>query len=207
MSSQFLEVTSPAQHLHRRGFHLHCSSLPVDETTIRRGVPVTTVPRTLLDLASVLPANQLERAFHEAQEHLLTDSLSLPDLIARYPGRAGAPAIKRLLDSTAPHTKSELEDLFLAFVARYELPTPRVNALLRVGDEAYECDCLWREQCLIVELDGRAWHDTSLAFERDRARDRRLAAAGWRVIRVTWHQLQQDASPLAADLRAILARS
>jgi hypothetical protein len=169
--------------VHRRGSRLHCSSLPADEITIRRGIPVTTVPRTLLDLATVLPANQLQRAFHEAEEHLLPDPLSLPDLLARHPGRHGTPAIRALLEATA-----------------------EVSAWLHVRGRSFECDFLWRDTRLIAELDGRAWHDTALAFERDRARDRRLAARGWRVIRLTWRQLQRDATALAAGLRTVLHR-
>jgi very-short-patch-repair endonuclease len=65
---------------------------------------------------------------------------------------------------------------------------------------------LWRYQGLVVELDGHAFHGTRAAFEADRARDRSLHAAGWRVIRVTWHQLQADVQLLAQDLQAVLTR-
>jgi very-short-patch-repair endonuclease len=68
----------------------------------------------------------------------------------------------------------------------------------------FECDCVWREQRVAVELDSRTVHDTSAAFERDRARDRALQAAGWRVVRVTWRQLHGEPDGLAADLRRIL---
>jgi very-short-patch-repair endonuclease len=67
-----------------------------------------------------------------------------------------------------------------------------------------ECDCVWRPQRLIVELDGRATHDTAAAFERDRARDRLLQAAGWRVVRITWRQLHHDEDRIFADLRELL---
>jgi very-short-patch-repair endonuclease len=59
----------------------------------------------------------------------------------------------------------------------------------------------------VVELDGRTVHDTAAAFERDRARDRRLHAAGWRVVRITWRQLREEPEALAADLRAVLGRA
>jgi uncharacterized protein DUF559 len=171
-----------------------------------RGIPVTTVPRTLLDLAAVLPKHKLERAFHEAEENLLTDPLSLPDLLVRYPRRDGTPAIRGLLETGAEITRSDLEADFRAFVAEWGLPRPELNAWLQIQGQWLECDCLWRQQRLIVELDSRSFHDTAAAFEGDRARDRRLSAAGWRVIRVTWRQLQRDASGVAADLRTILHR-
>jgi very-short-patch-repair endonuclease len=58
----------------------------------------------------------------------------------------------------------------------------------------------------MVELDGFATDGTGQAFERDRARDRALQAAGWRVIRVTWRQLHEDRL-LARDLKAVLDAS
>jgi very-short-patch-repair endonuclease len=71
----------------------------------------------------------------------------------------------------------------------------------------FEVDCLWREARLVVELDGRATHDTRAAFERDRLRDRMLQVAGWRVIRITWRQLQDSPAEVAADLLTLLGPS
>ena len=72
--------------------------------------------------------------------------------------------------------------------------------------EGYEVDCVWPEQRVIVELDGHATHSPAYAFEADRARDRRLEAAGWRVIRLTWRQLEQEEDLVEADLRRLLLR-
>jgi very-short-patch-repair endonuclease len=68
----------------------------------------------------------------------------------------------------------------------------------------YEVDCLWRRQQVVVELDGRDVHDTRHAFEADRARDRALQAAGYRVVRITWRQLRDEPAAVATDLRALL---
>jgi len=100
--------------------------------------------------------------------------------------------------------RSELERRFLALIARADLPQPETGVLIEVGGQLLECDCLWREQRLIVELDGRRYHDTALAFERDRARDRLLAAAGWQVVRVTWNQMRNEPDRLLSDLRQLL---
>jgi hypothetical protein len=205
MPSRYLEVTAPTRRS-RPGIRIHYASLPPDEITTVRGIPVTTVPRTLLDLAAVLPKHKLERAFHEAEENLLTDPPSLPVLLDRYPGQQGTPAIRALLVAGAEVTRSELEARFRTFIAEFGLQPPELNVWLLVDGSWFECDCLWRRERLVVELDGRAFHGTAAAFERDRARDRRLSAAGWRVIRVTWRQLQLDASEVAADLRSILHR-
>jgi hypothetical protein len=181
-----IEVTAPHRRASRLGSIVHRSSLlPADERTVVDGIPVTTVPRTLFDLAAVLPRRQAERAVEEAEVQGLTDELSLPDLVARYPGRRGARTIRRLLErgNIGLHvTRSELERRFLELIMAVGLPPPALNALA----EGFECDVVWREQRVIAELDGRSTHDTGTAFERDRRRDRVLAAAGWRVIRVTW---------------------
>jgi hypothetical protein len=203
--SAFLEVTVPRQR-RRPGIRIHRCVLPRDEITIVRGIPVTTLSRTLLDLATVLPKSQAERAMNEAEARGLTDSLSLPDLLERYPSRPGTPTIRAILATGARVTRSELEARFLAFVDAHGFPPPAANAWLSVHGNWIECDCVWRAQRLVVELDGRAVHDTTAAFERDRARDRRLHAAGWRVVRVTWRQLRDEPEVLATDLRALLSR-
>jgi very-short-patch-repair endonuclease len=78
---------------------------------------------------------------------------------------------------------------------------------MRVGASAIEADCVWPESRVIVELDSRTFHETPTAFERDRARDRALAAHGWTTIRVTWRQLHRDELQLARDLRSLLRRT
>jgi very-short-patch-repair endonuclease len=80
-----------------------------------------------------------------------------------------------------------------------------VNEWLHIGGELIQADCVWPGQRLIVEVDGRAWHDTAAAFERDRRRDRRCAAAGWRVVRVTEKALTDDRERLERELRALLS--
>jgi hypothetical protein len=194
-----VEVTARRQRS-RPGICVYVSQLPDDEITSVQAIPVTGLSRTLLDLATVLPAHKLERAFNEAEVQRLTDSLTLPDLISRYPNRKGVASIRAILDTGPAFTRSELEARFVAFVREAALPCPLLNADL----QGFECDCVWPEHRLIVELDGYAVHRTSAAFERDRARDRALTASGWRVIRVTWRQLENNAAALARDLRSIL---
>ena len=100
--------------------------------------------------------------------------------------------------------RSELEERFHAFLTDHRLPRPEANATIRIGDRSIECDFAWRARSLIAELDGHAFHATTAAYERDRARDRALSVAGWRVVRITWRQLHHDAVALAADLRSLL---
>jgi very-short-patch-repair endonuclease len=132
----------------------------------------------------------------------LASLTSLGDLVARYPGRPGVPASRAL---TITPTLSELENRFLSLLAAENLPRPLVNAEIQLprGRKA-EPDFTWRDHRLIVELDGYETHATRQAFERDRARDRALQSAGWRVLRITWRQLHDTPSDIAAELRTVL---
>jgi hypothetical protein len=203
--SAALELTSAGDRRGREGFTVHHLPLPPDEVTSVRGIPVTTVPRTLFDLAAVLPKSQVERAINQAEIRRLMDPLSLADLVDRHPGRKGITMIKAILEDGAPITRSELEVRFLSFLKKAGLPRPEVNVPLLVAGRWIECDCVWRDRGVIVELDGLAAHGTAAAFERDRARDRMLHARGWRSVRITWRQLHREPEAVAYDLKTLLS--
>jgi very-short-patch-repair endonuclease len=193
----------------RAGIHSHRVTLPADETTTERGIPVTTVTRTLLDLAEVLTSPQLERAVTEAEVRRLGSPHSLDALVARHPRRRGTVALKRILQNRgdiARHvTRSELEAAFLTFLDAHGLARPTTNACVAHGTGTYEVDAVWPAHRLIVELDGYAVHTTRRSFENDRARDRVLTADGWRVVRITRRQLDGPGHELATQLRRLLA--
>ncbi len=134
--------------------------------------------------------------------------MSLSELLLRHPRRHGAANLRPLLDAGAHVgiTRSELEERFLALVDAQGLPHPRLNADLAIAGRFFQVDCLWADRRLVIELDGRSVHGTLLAFEQDRERDRLLVADGWRVARITWRQLRDDAPAVAADLRRLLHR-
>ena len=206
-SEAWTEVTRPTKIRSRPGIRGHHSPLPRDEITVVAQIPVTSLSRTLLDLASVLTKRQLEQALNEAEVLRLTDKLSVPALLERYPRRGGSAVLRALIRDRAAArgiTRRELEQRFQAVLGSTDLPLPRLNAHVSVRGRFFEADCLWTEQRLIVELDGREVHGTDLAFERDRERDRLLLVDGWRVTRVTWRQLRDDAPAVIADLRRLL---
>src|SRR4051812_29446951 len=179
--SGMCEVTSPRKIRSRRGIRVHHALLPPDEVTTHDGIPITTVPRTLFDLAAVLPERQVERALNEAEVLRRWNELSLDRLLDRYPRHAGNSAIRAALHKRrqgATLTKSELEELFLALIDRAGLPRPELNLLV----EGLEVDAVWRDRRVVLELDGRSTHGTAEAFERDRERDRALQVAGWRTV-------------------------
>jgi very-short-patch-repair endonuclease len=192
------------------GIRVHRDRLASDEVTEIDGIPVTSLPRTILDLARVLDRRRLERAIHEVEVRGLTDALSLPDLLERYPRKPGSPLLRSVLaDLDAGHgaTVNDFEALFAdLIIAAQDLPMPRFNADLSLRGRFIRPDALWDRESVIVELDGRATHGTALAFEDDRERDRLLLADGWRVVRVTWRQLREDPDRIVADLRTVLRR-
>ena len=154
--------------------------------------PSRPCPRTLFDLAAVLDARQVERALNEADYLRLADRLSLPDLLARHPRRAGAVKLRAALAAAQlpgpPVTRSELEERFIRLLDDAGLPRPQTNTLVP-GVGRWIAPGPSRGSSL--ELDSRAAHATPAAFETDRERDRVLQTAGWRVVRVTWRQLTE----------------
>lgn len=188
----------------RPGIRVHRPRrLPEDELSIDRGIPATAPARTILDLASVIRVRPLERAVDEADRLRLVDADDLIELVRRHPGHPGAGRLRGLLarhqiGSTA--TRSELEERFLALCRRHHLPQPEVNVPLL----DYVVDFLWSEGRLVVEVDGRATHDTRRAFQADRDRDGRLAVAGYRVLRFTWWDVSRRPAVVADRIRRLL---
>ena len=167
------------------------------ESTRYRGLPVTTVRQTLLDLAATNhPA--LSRALNEAQVKKL---VSLDELLTFAQGRPGAKALRALATESPGYTRSKAERLLLALTKRADLPRPRTNTHLL----GYEIDAVWPQHRLALEVDGWAAHSTRRAFERDRIRDADLQIAGYRVLRVTWERLTRRPEAVAAQIGAALA--
>jgi very-short-patch-repair endonuclease len=158
----------------------------------------------MLDLASGLGTRPLERAIDEADRLRLATADDLIELLRRHPGHPGARRLRAVLarhriGSTV--TRSKLEERFLALCRRHGLPEPEVNVPLL----GYVVDFLWPHSLLVVEVDGRATHDTHRAFQADRDRDGRLAVAGYTVLRFTWWDVTRRPA-VAADRVARLLR-
>jgi very-short-patch-repair endonuclease len=203
-----IDVAAPSKTKSRGTIRRHHAVVPADEVTVERGIPVTTVPRTIFDLAAVSSAGVAESALRESEYLQLHDRLSLPDLLARYPRRRGSPAVRECLARRAEASgrlRSRLEEDFLPFLRRHRVQLPQLNAWIPLQPRGCEVDCLWAEARQIVELDGYEGHGTRGAFREDRARDRRLRVAGYGVTRIAWAQLEDEPGEVAADLRALLA--
>ena len=202
-----IDVTIPVTRRPRIKIHIHEATLAPDELTTTHNIPTTTPARTLLDLATVVSPQTLERAINEAEVLRLTSATSLSELVGRHHRRPGTPAIQRILNAGfvgATVTRNDMEDRFFALLDEAGLLRPEVNAQLEIDTIWIEPDFMWRSARLIVELDGYETHGTRAAFESDRARDRALQAAGWRVVRVTWRQLHEQPAAVVAELRVLL---
>jgi very-short-patch-repair endonuclease len=204
LASGPIDVTVPRSNRRRPGLHVHRSrSLAPEDTKIHRGIPVTSPARTLLDLAEVASARELERAFDEALTQRLTTRPALVALVERSQGHRGTGKLRALVNrgEEPALTRSEAEERFLAILREAGLPTPEVNTYVA----RHLVDFLWRECSLVVEVDGYRFHSSRSAFERDRVRDAELDAAGFRVIRVTWRQLVQEPMAVVARIARALA--
>jgi very-short-patch-repair endonuclease/predicted transcriptional regulator of viral defense system len=208
-SRSIIDVTDPVKSRTWDGIRRHHKALPADEVTVVEGIPVTSVPRTIFDLAATEDSEVVGAMIREMEFRELRDPLSLWDLVRRYPRRRGVArvrlALERLKDEPEGGKKSPLEERFAPFLRRHDLPIPRFNDSIVFGGKRYEVDCHWPGTGEIVELDGWQGHKTRTAFREDRARDRRLRAAGYGVTRLTWNQLDDEPEAVVADLRALLA--
>lgn len=195
-----LEVTVPGD---RRpdGLKVHRSStLDRNDMTTQLGIRVTSPARTLLDYAPRMSERSLRRAVNDALLSTHLNRHALAELLARLPRHPGAAALAPFATERGGPTRSEFEDAFIAFCERFGLPRPVINTKVA----GYEVDALFERECLIVELDGYAFHSGRTAFERDRNRDADTLAAGYPTVRLTWERMIGGPQREAARLLGIL---
>ena len=186
-----------ARHRPRRPLQPH-------EITTCRGISVTTVARTLLDLADLLDERALARAVERAEELRVFDLVAVEAVLVAHSGRRRAGRLVRALTTFDPApTRSELERRFLVLCEEHDLPRPEVNAHLA----GLEVDFHWPAHAFVVETDGFATHGTRAAFERDRRRDGQLALHGVTTQRFTHRQVTREPAFVAAVVRALLGLS
>lgn len=201
-------ICPPGRVVRKKGIRSCQSVIQEDERLVRDGIPVTSPFRTIFDLAAVVKMRELERTVHEAEVREVTDRVSLPMLLERYPGRRGSKNLRVLLEAARPAdvTRNDFEEAFVVLVDRFGLPRPRMNADLAIRRRFFEIDALWERERIAVELDSREIHGTRKKFESDRQRDRILVAEGWRTMRITWRQLQEEPAAIAGDLKRALGQ-
>jgi very-short-patch-repair endonuclease len=195
------EVTAPTQR-RVKGVQTRRSRVdPRDATTFRR-IPVTTLPRTLVDLAAVLDPDELARACHEAEVRHGTTAALVEAVLERRPKSPGAAKLRAVLRGDAPITLSRLEKRFLALLRQARLALPVTNR--RTG--RHWVDCRWPDLRLTVELDSYRYHNSRHAWEQDRRREREARARGDDFRRYTYGDVFEQPELMLAELRALLLR-
>jgi very-short-patch-repair endonuclease len=195
-----IDVSAPGRRRSLEGVRVHHPRV-LDSTRWRR-LPITTVSRTLRDLAAESSIEELRRALAQADYRRL---LNIDEVSAACgQGCHGTARLQAALQRHEPRiamTRSELERRFLAECEIARIPMPEVNTQV----QGWTVDMLWRSERVIVELDGRDNHSSPGQMERDRRKDLQLRAAGYVVVRYTWAQITFEAHAVIADLRAILS--
>jgi very-short-patch-repair endonuclease len=195
------EVTAPAERCVEGIKTRRCRRGEARDATVSQGIPVTTVPRTLVDLSSLLSLDDLARACHEAGVKHGTTPRHVEAVLSRRPTSPGAKKLRRVLHGEAKVTLSTLERRFLRLLKHAGLPLPQTNRV--VGGR--RVDCRWPERRLTIELDGYRYHSSRHAWERDRHREREAYARGDDFRRYTHDDVIEDPTLMLAELTALLS--
>ena len=200
-----IDVTVSSRGRRRRGIRIHHSTILCDaDLTAYEGIPVTAVPRTLLDIAAERTARALERSL-ERTEHLgLLELAAIDELLRRCGGHAGR---DRLRDGIALYRqpgffRSGYERRLRMIIERAQVTMPSFNFFV----EGQELDAYWESARFAVEVDAYSTHGSQAAFERDHARDERLRLAGIEIARFTTRQIESDPDFVGIQIRERLSR-
>lgn len=198
-------VTGPVARRPRLPVRIHRARRLVEvDREVVEGVPVTAVPRTLLDLAAAVKFEQLEKLVERSEELGLFDLRAVEDLLARTVGHHGHGRLRQALTLYKPasFTRSGLEKRWLELVVEAGLPQPHTNYV----EHGFELDCYWPEYRFVVELDVFETHGTRAAFERDRKRQEDLLLAGIQMTRVTGPRLEREPEKVIKRVASLLAQ-
>ncbi len=202
-----VDVTVPTQagRTAPSGIRLHRSDvLRREDVTVRAGIAITTVSRTLRDLAGILDRRGLLRAIRQAVRLHRLDLVALHAAVADAPpGAFRECRLRRALNVYVPGDVNDgLEEAFLMLCARHDLPLPETQ--VQIG--RWFADFAWPQLRLVVETDDRASHVSLVGVHADRVKDRALGAAGWDVMRFTWAEITRQPAAVAAEVVAAMDR-
>lgn len=198
-----IHVTAPTRRHAHASIRLHYARLADVDRAVRDAIPVTAVPRTLLDLAANLSADRLDRVLERSEELRLFDLRSVEALLERAGSHPGRGRLRRALAfyrEEPAFTRSRLERRFLDLVKSAGLPAPSMN----FWEGQFELDAYWRSERFVVELDVYETHGSRAAFESDRVRQEELKLMGIEMIRVTGPRLAREPGSVARRIAALL---
>lgn len=197
-------VTTSVWRAPKPPLHLHQSlALTQEDRALREGIPVTSLPRTLLDLAATVRFEWLEKMVERSEERGLFDLRAMEELLERTVGHHGHKRLRRAISLYKPtsFTRSGLEKRFLELVLAAGLPQPHMNYV----EHGFELDCYWPEHRFVVELDVFETHGTHAAFERDRQRQEDLLLLGIHMTRVTGPRLEREPQEVIRRVARLLS--
>jgi very-short-patch-repair endonuclease len=204
-SQSRVDVTVPGNSRHSQpGIRVHrARHLHSEEISAIDCIPVTSVPRTIMDLAGILRPQQELEVIEQANRLDILNFAALHRAIDRRPNIKGATHLRHILNdyTEAPDTRSKLERDFLALITKARLPKPQLNH--KIGE--FTVDVYWPQWRLVVEIDGRGYHLTPRQFENDRIRDAKLQRLGIRVLRITEKRMKTAPAAIIEDIHALAA--
>ena len=190
---------------------VHRCDLDPSEITVVDSIPVTTPARTIIDLAGLVPRDALEEAIDEAIRRNRTSPAQLRWLLSRTSlrGRRGIGTLRTLLDARRRSTDvpaSPLESKLLRAMMRAGLPMPELQHEVRDGRSLVAIvDFAFPALKIAIEADGYRWHSGRAQWQRDLSRRNKLTALGWRVIHVTWSDLEANADHIVESVRRVMS--
>ncbi len=186
----------------------HTPLPPPSGHRFEHGIPCADPSHAIVDIAGIASEKTLRRTVERAA---ILGVLDVPEIDSIVAGarRRGSPLLRSVLEGWRGHTpgvriRSPLEAKLLQMLTLRDMPTPECNVELRVGNETFEVDFLWRRTRVIVEADGAKFHDNPQAERRDRRRDYVLTTAGYRVHRLRWHDLEERPEAAMHDIAGLL---
>ena len=195
------EVVAPRKRLIEGVSVRRSRVLLAPDAFVFRGIPITSVPRTIVDLAAHLSLGDLARACHEAGVRYRTTPGDVREVLERRTNARGARRLRSILGGEVSVTLSALESRFLRLLDEHGLPLPITNRI--AGSK--RVDCRWPDRRLTVELDSYRYHSSRHAWEQDRLREREARARGDRIARFTYGDVYENPGPMLRELVTLLS--
>lgn len=192
----------------RLGVRVHIAALPTDHVVSYRGVLLTSVPRTVIDLARTMPFAEGVAVADSALSAGLTSKSELSDVIAGCPRWPGLQQAREVAAFSDHRSESVLESLGRAVFHRFGLPPPDLQVWVGDDDEVIgRVDFLWRRYRTIGEADGAIKYQTPGRAVAQLERDARLRAAGYEVVHFTWPAITRVPAQVVDSIRVAFSRS
>jgi hypothetical protein len=184
------------------GVRVHSAALPAEHVEGRLGIPVTTVARTVIDLARVLDFRAGVVVADSALQQKLTSKKELRAVLVACPRWRGVRMAGQVAEFADGGAESPLESLARVVFREGGLPPPELQVEIRDCEFIGRVDFLWRQFRTIAEVDGAGKYDDRNLAMRQLRRDKRLREAGYEVVHFDWKEINGDPGYVLAAVRA-----